>query len=102
MQLLDNYLEARKKLLDYFNYPLHNFTYDVEDYRTAYWCLVVDEIQWGDSLEEFETEDGNYYAEIAKEVYRGHTHTLIVMLINGDKIFGIFDNTREQYDPATD
>jgi hypothetical protein len=108
MELLKHYNLVRQDLFDYFGYVEDWVVIPVDDATKYYWRLTGegrgDEVQFADTLEELETESGNYYANeiytqrfLPKWVYRGDEYTMVVVdtHTDGNKFLQIFDNKKE-------
>lgn len=108
MQLLKTYNSVRQDLFDYFGYQEDWRVIPVDDATMYYWRLTGeghgDEVQFADTLQELETESGNYYTNeiytqrfLPKWVYRGEEYTMVVVdtHTDGNKFLQIFDNKKE-------
>jgi hypothetical protein len=108
MQLLNDYNQKRQELFDYFGYVENWKAIPVDDATMYHWRLTGerhgDEIQFADTIEELESESGNYYTNeiytqrfLPKWVYRGADYTMVVVdtHTDGNKFLQIFDNAKE-------
>lgn len=108
MQLLNEYNQKRQELFDYFGYEENWRVIPVDDATMYYWRLTGegsgDEVQFADTVEELENEEGNYYTNeiytqrfLPKWVYRGKDYTMVVVdtHTDGNKFLQIFDNSKE-------
>jgi hypothetical protein len=108
MKLLNIYTDARQQLFDYFGYVEDWVVIPVDDATMYHWHLTGegygDEVQFAETVEEFESESGNYYVNeiytqrhLPKWVYRGAEYTMVVVdtHTDGNKFLQIFDNTKE-------
>jgi hypothetical protein len=113
MQLLNDYLQKQKELFDYFGYVENWKVIPVNDATLYYWKLsgesfgnkgYSDEVLFADTLEELESQDGNFYSNeiytqrfLPKWVYRGADYTMVVVdtHTDGNKFLQIFDNSKE-------
>lgn len=107
MQMLDDYIGARKRLFDYFGYVEDWRVLPFDDARGMYWQLDGEgpgEVRFADTREELESGEGNCYTNeiytqrhLKKWVYRGAEHTMVVVdtHTDGNKFLQIFDNALE-------
>mgnify|MGYP000202069442 CR=1 FL=1 len=108
MNLLKQYKQSQQELFDYFGYVEDWVAIPLDDATMYHWRLTGegsgDEVQFADTLEELETESGNYYTNeiytqrfLPKWVYRGEEYTMVVVdtHTDGNKFLQIFDNKKE-------
>lgn len=108
MDLLDEYTEARGKLLAYFEYVEQWRVLPIDDQTDCFWRLDGDgpgEVHFADSEDELANEEGNYYVNeiytqrhLTKWVYRGPEYTMIVVdtRTDGNQFLQIFENAKER------
>ena len=105
MSIIENYNKALQEIYehvgfveDWVVYPLDDRTEYFWDYNKKYG--VVD---FADSIEELESMEGNSYSNeiytqrfYEKHIYIGEKYTMIFCdtRIDGQKVFGIFDNSK--------
>lgn len=108
MKLLNEYNQKRNELFEYFGYVEDWVAIPVDDATMYHWRLTGegrgDEVQFADTVEEMQTESGNYYTNeiytqrfLSKWVYRGADYTMVVVdtHTDGNKFLQIFDNSKE-------
>lgn len=108
MKLLNDYNQTRQALFDYFGYVEDWAVIPLDDATSYYWRLTGegrgDEVFFADTLEELESESGNFYSNevytqrhLPKWVYRGDEYTMVVVdtHTDGNKFLQIFDNSKE-------
>jgi len=109
MELLDKYLDLKKKIFEYFGYVEDWVCIPIDDSRSQYWSLCEEKDGSGEVLfhEDKETvidKDGDHYSNeiytqrfLPKWVYRGEEYTMIVVdtRTDGNKFLQIFDNAKE-------
>lgn len=111
MKLLNDYNQKRQEIFDYFGYVEDWVVIPIDDATIYYWHLTGEgrgnEVQFADTLEELQTESGNYYTNeiytqrfLPKWVYRGEEYTMVVVdtHTDGNKFLQIFDNKKEVKD----
>ena len=111
MELLDKYNEAREQVFAYFGYVEDWRVIPLEDSREYFWRLTGegrgDEVQYADTEEELEAEEGNYYTDeiytqrhLPRWVYRGADYTMVCCdpHTDGNKFLRIFSNANERSD----
>lgn len=111
MQLLDDFLELRRKIFDYFGYVEDWRVLPLDDRRGHHWMLMQHstgsgEVAWSPepfTEEAIEAGQAVFSAAIytqrhlPKWVYRGPEHTMVVVDTNtdGNQLLMIFDNSLE-------
>lgn len=104
MDLINNYTNALQAIYDHVGFVEDWVFYPIDDRTDKYWSVDESNIRYADSIEEFESETGNYYEDelytqrfYKKWVYRGELITMAFSNpgIDGMKYFAIFDNSKE-------
>ena len=102
--IIDNYFKAQQDLYDHVGFTEDWVIYPIASEINSYWYIDNGDVHYADSLEELETEEGNYYnGEIytqrfyKKHVYKGEKYTMIFVDTHTDcmKYFMFFDNLKE-------
>ena len=104
MKLLENYLNAKQELFDYFGYVENWKVIPVDDATEYYWVIRQESVMFADSLEELQSGEGNSYSNsiyhqrfLPKAIYRGKDYTMAAVdtHTDGNKFLQIFDNSKE-------
>lgn len=104
MELIENYNNALQEIYDHVGFVENWVIAPIDDNTNRYWGVDEDTVYYADSIEEFESEHGNYYEdEIYKQrfydkwIYEGEDFTMIFCnpIVDGMKWFRIFDNTKK-------
>ena len=102
--LIVNYNKALQDLYDHVDFVEDWAVYPVDDRTGMFWYIDKDEVYYAENIEEFNKEDGEYYADeiytqrfYNKHVYRGKDLTMIFVdtHTDGNKFFAFFDNNKE-------
>jgi hypothetical protein len=104
MKQLDDYNEAQKAVYDYFGFKEDWAVYPIDDRREYWWDMNATEVNFYDTKEAYETEDGmhSYSDEILhhrfypKAVFEGAEFTLIMVdtHTDGNRFLAIYDNSK--------
>lgn len=100
MDLLDNYNDARKALLDYFGYKDGWTVFPIEDGRGYYWCIDKDRVLYSETEAGLRNESELYvsYAYKDKWIYRAEDYVMLVVdtFTDGNKFLQIFSREKER------
>lgn len=103
MKLLEDYHNALQAIYDHVGFEEDYVIYPINDNTDYFWDCDGETIEFADSQEEFEQEDGGYYTSevytqrfYRKWIYEGVDFTLIFEDTQTDdmKYFSIFDNKK--------
>lgn len=108
-KLLDEYLEAKQKLHDYFGYVSDWKEIPMDDARDYFWSLEQNDngsgsVHYAETKEELMSQEGNCYFDtiytqrfLPKFVYRAKDFTMISCNphVDGNYFLRIFDNSKE-------
>ena len=100
MKLIDDYKEAKKKLLDYVGYNGH-LDCAIDDRLNEYWAVDDGEVFFGP--DEPVGEGEFMYAEELykdrdrknKEIWRGEDMSMVIISLNRTQYFTFFPNDKE-------
>jgi hypothetical protein len=99
MKILDNYLEARQKLLEFFDLGDAWVEHPIDDKRSSFWKIEGHDIYYADSFKELEEESGEcYHATFpgqSSNVFRKEDFTLVLARDCMGKMALILDNSKE-------
>ena len=110
MELLDKYFEIQKKIHDHFGYVEDWVVIPLDDARKYFWRCDDSKVCFADTLEELESESGNYYENeiytqrfLPKWVYESSDFTMICVdtRTDGNKFLQVFDNSKRIQEAAT-
>lgn len=103
MKLLDNYIEAQEKLLEYFG--CDDGSKDISDSREYFWQIDGEQVNFSEEMPDADSEDfeWTYCSEIYggrrqnRNVFRkeGFTMVLLISGFGDGEYFAIFDNGKE-------
>jgi len=99
MKELDEYYEARGKVIEYFGYD--GLVEDIEDHRDEHWAVDNYELLFGDDPSGWDEFGPDYSDEIHHyncnpAVFRAKDYTMIlVRTCFGDKRLYVFSNSKE-------
>jgi hypothetical protein len=104
MDIINDYFNQIQEVYKYFGFKEDWVVYPLEDYREHNWKIVNDDkVVFGEKNDVI-SETGNHYEnEIYKQrfykkwVYRGEKYTMIFVdtHTDGNKFFGVYDNSKE-------
>jgi hypothetical protein len=103
MELIENYQKALEAIYAHVGFKEDWVVYPLDDQTDSYWNEDGESVMWADSVEEFESESGNYYQDeiykqrfYSKWVYEGKDFTMIFCnpMTDGMKWFRLFDNNK--------
>jgi hypothetical protein len=103
MNIIENYEKSLQAIYDHVGFEESWVVAPIDDQTDKYWNYDDDSVYFADSIDEFKTEDGNFYSdEIYKQrfydkwVYEGKDFTMIFCnpSVDGMKWFRIFDNNK--------
>lgn len=104
MKQLDTYNESLQAVYDYFGFREGCTIYPIDDRREYWWKSNAVEVEFYDSKEAYDEQDGNhtYSDEILhhrfypKAVYEGAEFTMIMVdtHTDGNKFMAIYDNSK--------
>ncbi len=103
MSLIDAYQKAKQDIYDHVGFKEDWVVYPIE-FNDKPWIIDGEEVRFFDSLEAYQTDDGNhsYSWEIytqrfyPKWVYEGAEYTMVIVdtHTDGNKFFAIFENAK--------
>ena len=103
MELISNYKNALQAIYDHVGFKEDWVISPIDDCTDKFWNTDGESVFYADTEEEFNTEDGNFYAdEVCKQrfydkwIYEGEKFTMIFCdpQVDGMRWFRIFDNTK--------
>jgi hypothetical protein len=103
MKLIENYKAALQDIYDHVGFKEDWVICPIDDQTDSYWNTDGENVKWADTVEEFETENGNFYQDevykqrfYSKWVYEGELFTMIFCNPHTDGMtwFRIFNNSK--------
>lgn len=105
MKQLDDYLNAKQQVYNYFGFVESRVICPIDDCRKYFWKLDGSTIKFADSEQELDSESGNYFEvyvyeqhSYKKHVYESPEYTMIFVdtQTNGQKYFAIWENAKKR------